>query len=135
MMPLNHHVHQLGRFSFATLAAVLYLSGLIGCTQREPLMTAPQVPPAQQGLSDVQVRQLAIKFRDAWLVEGKDEAASILAGGTIVAIERQPAGWHVTFKTPTGHSQPEGVHDYYLHVYLKPSGDLDRIVRGPDMLT
>ena len=57
--------------------------------------------------------------------------------GVSVAVERQPQGWHITFKTPTGHgaATPEGIYDYYLHVYIKPSGELDRIVRGPDMLS
>jgi hypothetical protein len=122
-------MHQLRPFNFAVLTTILFLIGFIGCTQQLP---------KPQDLSDAKVRQLAIKFRDAWLAEGKDEAVSILARSTIGAVERQPQhGWHITFKTTTGHSAatPEGIHDYYLHVYLKPSGDLDRIVRGPDLMS
>ncbi len=119
---------QLRPFNFAALTVILFLAGIVGCSQQAS---------KPQDLSDAQVRQLATQFRDTWLAEGKDEAVSILARGTIVGVERLPQGWHITFNTPTGHSlaTPEGIHDYFLHVYLNPSGDLDRIVRGPDLLS
>jgi len=121
-------MHHLRPSIFAAFAVTLLLTTAVGCSQQ---------PAEQPSLSDAQVRQFATKHRDEWLAKSASEDAAVLARSTIVLVEKQPQGWHITFKTPTGHSQatPEGIHDYYLHVYIKPSGELDRIVRGPDLLS
>ena len=115
-------------FIFAALAVAVLLGSFVGCGTQKP---------KQQGLPDAQVRQLATKYRDEWLAKSTSEDAAVLACSTIVSVERQPWGWHITFMTPTGHNPttPERIHDYYLHVYITPSGELDRIVRGPDILS
>ena len=102
-----------------------------------PRQANPVAAPKQQGLPDAQVRQLATKYRDEWLAKSMYGDGAVLARSTIVSVERQPQGWHVTFMTPTGHNPatPEGIHDYYLHVYVTPSGKLDRIVKGPDIVS
>ena len=111
----------------ATLAIVLLLTAAVGCGQQ---------PPARSSLSDAQVRQLAAKYRDEWLKSSPEDAA-VLARSTITSVESQPQVWHIIFMTPTGHSRatPEGIHDYYLHIYIRPDGKLDRIVRGPDLMS
>jgi len=91
----------------------------------------------QQGLSDAQVRQLATKYRDEWLSKNPIEDNTILMRGSVQVVERQATGWHVVFVAETGHSPstPEGIHDYYLHVFLTPSGELEKVKRGPDVLS
>lgn len=112
---------------WAPLGVAVVLGGCVGYVQHTQ---------KQQGLPEVQVRQLATEYRDQWLAKSTSEDAP-LARSAIVSVERQPQGWHITFMTPTGHSPatPEGRHDYYLHVYITPTGELDRIVRGPDVLS
>lgn len=92
---------------------------------------------AVSGLSEAEVRQLATKYRDQWLVTTQPEEAVWLAQGRLVSVRQLSNGWHVVFETKTGNhpSTPEGLHIYYLHIYLKASGELDRIVRGPDILS
>ena len=92
---------------------------------------------ASYGLSEAEVRQLATKYRDQWLATTQPEAALWLAQGHIVSVKHLSNGWHVVFETKTGNhpSTPEGLHIYYLHIYLKASGELDRIVQGPDILS
>jgi hypothetical protein len=117
------HLHS---FLLAALTGALLVGGFIGCSRHTPV---------QKPLTEAQVRQLATTYRDEWLAKNSVDDSATLARSTIVSIEKQLEGWHVTFVTPTGHTLPEGRHDYYLHVYIKPSGELDRIVRGPDLLT
>ena len=89
--------------------------------------------PREQGLSQAQVRQLTTQYRDEWLARTEPEARDMLRIGSIQSVERTSDGWHVTFVTETGHDQPEGIHDYYLHVYIDLTGQ--KIVRGPDVLS
>jgi hypothetical protein len=88
-------------------------------------------------LSEVEVRKLATQYRDQWVAANQPEGASWLAQGRIVSVQQSPNGWHVVFATKTGDDPrtPEGLHIYYLHIYLKASGELDKIVRGPDVLS
>ncbi len=87
------------------------------------------------GISEIQARRLATQYRDAWIQQEKPEDSEWLRLGVIQSVQATQDGWHVTFVTATGHDQPEGVHDYYLHVYLDRDGKLDKIVRGPDVLS
>ena len=75
------------------------------------------------------IRTNATVYRDAYVsgfsVAGSENIATNLARGTIQSVESLPAGWHVVFSTKTSQ------HEYVLDVYLKDSGELDRIVRQP----
>ena len=87
------------------------------------------------GLSETEIRKVATQFRDEWLWSTKPEAADSLRAGVIQSVERDGDVWHVTFVTQTGHGQPEGMHDYFLHVYIGSTGKLRKIVRGPDRVS
>jgi len=115
-------------FLLSALLVTLLLASLAGCARQSP---------QQPDLSDARVRELATKYRNEWLATNASTDAGALARGTIQSVERLAGGWHVVFVTATGHSSttPEGVHDYFVHIYLKLSGQLDRIERGPDKLT
>jgi hypothetical protein len=115
-------------FLRVAFAVTMLFADSVGCCQQ---------PPEQPSLSDSQVRQFATKYRDEWLAKSKSDDTAVLARSAIVSVEKQPQGWHITFKTPTGHSQtkPDGIHDYYLQVYIKSSGEFDKIVRGPDSIS
>jgi hypothetical protein len=80
------------------------------------------------------VKEIATKYRDAYVsgfsAAGSEETASNLAAGTIQSVEKSPAGWHVAFVTKM--EQNHNPHEYYLHVYIKDSGELEKTVRGPD---
>lgn len=112
----------------ASLLASALVTAFAGCRQQLQW---------HRDLSEAQVHQLATKYRDDWLAKNPSAETSILAHGTIQTVERVVSGWHIVFVTMTGHSPstPEGIHDYYLHVYLKLSGELERIERGPDILS
>jgi hypothetical protein len=120
-------MHHIRPFIFAAFAFTLLFAAAVGCGQQTP---------AQASLSDSQVRQFATKYRDEWLKNASEDAA-VLARSSITTVEKQPQVWHIIFMTPTGHSPatPEGKHDYYLHIYIKPDGKLDRVVRGPDLMS
>jgi hypothetical protein len=92
---------------------------------------------APSRLLEAEVRQLALKYRQQWLEKNQPEEAALLVQGRIVSAEPSHNGWHVVFETRTGDhpSTPEGLHIYYLHIYLKTSGELDRVVRGPDLMS
>lgn len=89
------------------------------------------------GLSPSDIRRLATGYRDEWLSKTRPEDGRWLAESVIVSLERLQTGWHVVFETKTGNSPttPEGLHIYYLHVYLDTSGKLERVVRGPDVVS
>jgi hypothetical protein len=90
---------------------------------------------AAPGLSASDVRALATRHRDAWMASHPDEGGA-LAESVVTSVERAAEGWHVTFEARTGESPdtPEGLHVYYLHVYLDAEGALLRIERGPDAI-
>lgn len=115
------------KLSISIIALLLVgtlLAGVVGC-QHESV------------LSEDEVRELATRYRDDWLTKNPSEETAVLARGTIRSVERLTNVWHVVFVTETGHdpNTPEGMHDYFLHVYLKLSGKLERIERGPDILS
>ncbi len=85
---------------------------------------------------------LARQFRDQWLADNPSDETPTLAQGEIVAMQRlgppYARSWQVTFVTETGHDQPEGMHDYYLHVHIvltDRGGRLLRVERGPDVIS
>jgi hypothetical protein len=86
-------------------------------------------------LSRAKVRRHATAHRDEWIAREKPEEAKLLQRGVVDSIERTKDGWHVTFVTRTGQDQPEGQHDYFLHVDLDEDGNLIKVVRGPDRLS
>lgn len=89
------------------------------------------------GLSLSDIRIWATRYRNEWLSKTSPEDEHWLSEGIIVSVERLSPGWHVVFETKTGDfpATPEGLHIYYLHVYLDSSGKLERIVRGPDIVS
>ena len=121
-------MHHPRPFIFAVLTVAMLFGSFVGCGHQTP---------KQQGLTNARVRELATKYRDEWLTKSTSEDTSFLARSTILSVERRPQGWHITFMTATGHSPatPEGMHDFFLHVHLTLSGELGRIVRGPDRLS
>ncbi len=135
----SHSLDDLGRCQhmvriFCLLFAMALLSSLlVGSGCRRSL----QGSPPDTLLTKAQVRELAIRYRDEYVAKNHPEDSSFLARGIIQTVERTSDGWHVIFVTETGHDSttPEGMHDYYLHVFLKASGELDRIERGPDVLS
>ena len=104
-----------------------------------PALAQGGQPSQKQSVFDAhaQVRELATKYRDEWLAKTAREDSEQLSRGIIQSVERQESGWHVLFATKTGDSPatPEGLHIYFLHVYLKESGELEGVVRGPDLLS
>jgi hypothetical protein len=92
---------------------------------------------SEQGISEERIRQLAIQHRDQWLAKHATEDSTQLAHGVIQSVEKVESGWHVVFATRTGGGPgaEEGLHVYFLHLYLTSSGELDRVVRGPDLLS
>ncbi len=105
-------------------------------------LCACQGAPSASSAELARAADLATQFRDQWLAENPSDEAATLARGEIFAMQRQgPPSyreWHVTFVTETGHDQPEGIHDYYLHVHLVLTDEgarLMRVERGPDLLS
>lgn len=117
-------------FVLLTLSIVL-ISFSCERAQRQPSLVS------EQAISEVRVRQLATQYRDQWLAERTAEDTAQLARGAIKLVEKIESGWHVVYATPTGGGpgMEEGLHIYYLHVYLNSSGELDKVVLGPDVLS
>ena len=78
-----------------------------------------------------QVREAATKYRDAYVdgfsVFGSDDVVTNLARGTIQSVNTWSNGWDVVFATKTGNKQ-----EHILHVFVEPSGKLNKVVRDPD---
>jgi hypothetical protein len=107
--------------------------GLVLMTASSCTCSTSSGPPPQ--LADADVRSLATEYRDAWIQQNRPEGSELLKAGVVQTIEQSSDGWHVTFVTRTGHDKPDGVHDYFLHVYIARDGKLQRVVRGPDLLS
>jgi len=104
------------------------------------LLFTEEAKPAvisEQSPSEERIRKLATQHRDQWLAKHTTEDSAELARGVIQSVEKIEGGWHVVFATRTGGGPgaEEGLHVYFLHVYLTPAGELDRVVRGPDLLS
>jgi hypothetical protein len=87
--------------------------------------------------SQARIRELATQYRDEWVAKDTSGDSAHLARAVIQSVEKVENGWHVVFaaRTGGGPGAEEGLHIYYLHVYLTSSGALDRVVRGPDALS
>ena len=77
--------------------------------------------------------ELAHQYKNQWLLENEPE--SPLRTSKIEYIEETGNGFHIIFIKETGHDQPEGRHDYYLHIYIDKYGKLLKVVRGPDEIS
>lgn len=77
--------------------------------------------------------ELAHQYKNQWIIENEPE--SPLKTGEIKSVEDTNDGWHFIFIKETGHDQPEGRHDYYLHIYMDKDGKLLKVVRGPDEIS
>ena len=109
-------------FILASLAVAVLLASLVaGCKPAKPKAQATGAP-------EVNVTEFATKYRDEWLARMSPRDAAILARSTVIGKIRTPIGWHVIFSTPAG-SNP-ATPEAMLHVYLKGSGELERIVPG-----
>lgn len=86
-------------------------------------------------ISEAEARGMATDYRDQWIQKEQSVASSHLRIGQIRSSERTDDGWHIVFVTETGHQYPTSMHDYYLHVYIDRKGQLQRIVRGPDLMS
>ncbi len=115
------------------LLSLPFVLGSSSCerAQRQPVVIS------EQGISEKRIRQLATEYRDQWLAKNAVEDSAQLARGVIQSVEKIAGAWHVVFATRTGGGPgaEEGLHVYFLHVYLTLSGALDRVVRGPDLLS
>jgi hypothetical protein len=106
----------------ASLAVAVLLGSLVaGCKPAKPKAQATGAP-------EVNVTEVATRYRDEWLARTSPRDAARLARSTILGKMRTPIGWHVIFSTPAG-SNP-ATPEATLHVYLKASGELERIVPG-----
>ena len=76
---------------------------------------------------------LAHQYKDQWVLENEPE--SPLKTSEIKSAEETEDGFHIIFIKETGHDQPEGRHDYYLHIYIDKYGKLLKVVRGPDEIS
>ncbi len=92
---------------------------------------------SDQRTSEERIRELATQHRDQWLAKHVSEDSAQLARGVIESVEKVESGWHVLFATHTGGGPgaEEGLHVYFLHLYLTSSGELVRVIRGPDLLS
>ena len=105
-------------FIAAWLAVAVLLAGLVaGCKPAKPKPQATVAP-------EVNITELATRYRDEWLARTSPRDAAALAQSTILGKMRTPIGWHVIF------SMPPGSNPATLNVYLKGSGELERIVPG-----
>ena len=91
--------------------------------------------PLARDISEAEVRQVATRFRDEWIQKEKPETSSQLRAGIIQSVTTTVDGWHVTFVTDTGRGQTEGIHDYFLHVYVDRKGKIQKVVPGPDRMS
>ena len=101
-------------------------------SSQQQISTIPEQP-----ISEIRIRQIALQYRDQWLAKNNVEQTMQLEKSAIKSVKETKSGWHVIYSTVTGDEigMEEGLHIYYLHVYLTSSGDLDKVVRGPDEIS
>ena len=86
-------------------------------------------------VSEAEARRLATQYRDEWIRKERPQDSAQLRAGVIESVKPTKDGWQISFVTRTGHGQPEGMHDYFVHVYIDRGGKLQKIVRGPDIVS
>lgn len=122
----------------AVIRWVVFLSlpFALGAASCERVKPEPAVI-SEHRISEERVRELATQYRDQWLPRNASEDSAHLARGVIQSVEKVETGWHVVFTTRTGGGPgaEEGLHVYFLHLYLTSSGELDKVVRGPDLVS
>ena len=114
------------------IACAMFLC-LYGCDEREAQNSQATVPEQVQ---EEDIRRITTFHRDEWLKTRPAEDEP-LDRSVITSVAKTSAGWHVTFTTRTGDpaTEPDGIHDYVLHIWLDAGGKLVRIERGPDRVT
>lgn len=123
------------RVKLSISLAMLCTVSLCSCSEKsenpapnEQLVDSDEAP-------ELDIRELATGYRDEWVAtHAREDDRPYLEQGEIEFVEPTEEGWHVQFKTYT-YGGPEGKHIYYLHVYLNEDGSLDRVQRGPDLLS
>jgi hypothetical protein len=75
------------------------------------------------------VRFLALRYFDEW--KGSKSGPSY--SRHIVSVEQTPGGWHVVIGTVSGNPRVdlEGMVRSRYHLYMKGSGELDRVEKEP----
>jgi len=115
---------------------VLYIVFFIlGCSQENQRIgdsVCQQTEPA--GLEQDKVSDIANKFKQKWIVEHPADVEQI-GNAAIREITRTETGWHIVFEQVTFPGQPEGESHHFLHVYIDSTGHLEKIVRGPDVIS
>ena len=122
-------MRQLRIFFLGALTATLLFATLTGCGPQTPRQS-----PAQSGLSDIQVRELAIKYRDSWVAVSKLEKAFFFKSSKIQSVKKSTTGWDVIFRTGNVAQKGE-LLIYFLHVYIKPTGELDHVEEGGELIS
>jgi hypothetical protein len=117
-------------FTLSLVAAVVLFQFLPSKLGRED-----KSPSDGANISEAEVRKLATQYRDDWLTRTNPESADILRIGVIKSIGRDGDVWDVQFVTETGRGTMDGREDYVLHVYLDRTGKLQKIERGPGLVT
>ena len=115
-----------------TLLTALLLLGTSACHSA----------PSHHSAEVARACDLAVGLRDQWVRENPSAESAVLQSGEIVGIQRigeaHGRQWRVTFVTETGGDQPEGMHNFYLHVHFLCSGEtvqLLQVERGPDVIS
>ena len=97
------------------------------------LLLNPACKTSESSISPATLIELAHQYKNQWLLENEPE--SPLQTSKIKSIEETGNGFQIIFIKETGHDQPEGRHDYYLHIYIDKYGKLLKVVRGPDEIS
>ena len=97
------------------------------------LFLIPSCKTSESTIDPVTLIVLANQYKNQWLLENEPE--SPLKTSEIKSAEETNEGFHIIFVKETGHDQPEGRHDYYLHIYIDKYGKLLKVVRGPDEIS
>src|SRR3970282_1383248 len=97
------------------------------------LFLNPACKTSESTIDPVTLIVLANQYKNQWLLENEPE--SPLKTSEIKSAEETDEGFHIIFVKETGHDQPEGRHDYYLHIYMDKYGKLLKVVRGPDEIS
>ena len=114
--------------------SVIAIALLAGCSRQVPPVSSTSRPAALPGLTEEQVRKLAMDRRDAWLKENPGEVEQI-GHAIIKQVERTDTGWYILFERVRFPGQPEGESHHFLHIYLDSKGRMEKVVRGPDVIT